>query len=350
MPSVLIDIYKTNDPYSGLGQFSFHYAKHILRVKPEDYDLHFLGKRDPDISANSDVTFLPANWQKRYLPSLNKRFDLWHSLHQFPSHRPAGNTLHILTIHDLNFLVEKNDKKAAKYLYRLNKNVKRADILTTISDYTKKQLFEHIDIKNKPVHTIYNGVELPVAEHPAKPGYVDTQDFFFTIGIVTMKKNFHTLVPLMHSFPGMKLVIAGNNNTSYARQIIDSLKVHKLENRVILAGKISDEEKYWLYSNCRAFLFPSLAEGFGLPVIEAMLAGKPVFLSKHASLPEIGGRLAYYWDNFEPGHMAKVIKTNLNVFYKDQAARSTELINYAQKYSWKECIRKYLELYRDLLA
>ena len=72
-----------------------------------------------------------------------------------------------------------------------------------------------------------------------------------------------------------------------------------LEERIILPGEISDMDKYWLYKNCEAFVFPSMYEGFGLPVIEAMNFGKPVFLSTFSSLPEVGGKYALYWENFD---------------------------------------------------
>ena len=72
---------------------------------------------------------------------------------------------------------------------------------------------------------------------------------------------------------------------------------------VIIVGPVTENEKVWYYKNCEAFLFPSIAEGFGSPVVEAMFFGKPVFLSSEGSLPEIGGNAAYYFLSFEPSQM-----------------------------------------------
>ena len=188
MPSILIDIYKTNDLFSGLGQFSFNFAKYICHKIPDNQSLFLLGERDINISENT-YTFIPVNWQKRYLPFLNRKYDLWHSLHQFPSHKPSKRSVHILTIHDLNFLIEKNRRKIDKYLNKLQKNIDDADVLTVISEFTKKQLLNHIDIKNKPIYTIYNGVDLVSFPKAKKPEYIGNSEFFFTI--MTHYKMFH---------------------------------------------------------------------------------------------------------------------------------------------------------------
>lgn len=350
MPSLLIDIYKTNDIYSGLGQFSYNFAKHLCNAFSEKYELHFLGKSNIQIGKNCQYTFVPVNWQKRFFPGFNKKYDLWHSLHQFPSHKPSKHSLHILTIHDLNFLIEKKTAKANKYMNKLQKNIDHADVLTVISEYTKQQVLLHFTIKNKPVYTIHNGVELSVFPGAKVPDYIEDANFFFTIGVFHPKKNFHVLIPLMHSFPNMKLVIAGNKNSAYAKKIEALIYSNNLKGRVILPGEINDEEKYWLYTNCKAFLFPSIAEGFGLPVIEAMLAGKPVFLSKYTSLPEIGGSVAYYWESFNADHMTEVMHKQLKEFQKNSKIISGEIIKHAQKFSWNTCIQQYLKLYDNLLC
>ncbi len=349
MPSILVDIYKINDFYSGLGQFSYNFAWHISKHIPDNYNLSLLAKSDVHFDNMKGYSFVPVSWKKRYIPSLNKKYDLWHSLHQFPSHMPSKYSKHILTIHDLNFLVEKDERKANKYLRKLQKNIDKADAITVISDSTKQILNNNIDCKGKSIQTIYNGVELKIFTDVAKPAYADTGEFFFTLGVIGPKKNFHVLISMMKHFPDMKLIIAGNNQSDYAGKIQSMIRENNLEERVILPGKISDEDKFWLYSNCKAFLFPSIAEGFGLPVIEAMLAGKPVFLSKHTSLPEIGGDAAYYWDNFDADYMSKILQEKLNAFGKNSKEISEKIIRHAQKFSWQICIKQYLELYTQVL-
>ena len=114
MPSLLVDIYKTKDLYSGLGQFSYNFAKYLCKYLPENFELSLLTEKKMEGLDPAVFKFITANWKKRYFPALNRSYDLWHSLHQFPSHMPSKNSKQILTIHDLNFLVEKNKKKAEK--------------------------------------------------------------------------------------------------------------------------------------------------------------------------------------------------------------------------------------------
>ncbi|MFA4851597.1 MAG: glycosyltransferase family 1 protein [Bacteroidales bacterium] len=347
--NILIDIYKTKDLYSGLGEFSFNFAKEISSLASKDYNLNFLVPGNIDIQTNDHIHLKKSDFQKRYLPCLNEKYDIWHCLHQFPAHLPNKNSKLILTVHDLNFLLEKRKSKASGYLKRLQENINRASIITVISDYTKKVVLENLDIKDKPIYRIYNGVKLECYNNVPKPDYIKSNKFFFTIGIISPKKNFHTLLPLMKYFKDYQLIIAGNKDSKYAKEIERQICSLGLEGNVHLPGKISNQEKYWLYSNCTAFLLPSLAEGFGMPIIEALLIGKPVFASKHTSLQEIGGDFAFYWDNFSPDYMAEVIEKKLSYFHQNHSQLSKGNMNYAQKFNWQNCIENYLDVYNELL-
>ena len=95
-------------------------------------------------------------------------------------------------------------------------------------------------------------------------------------------------------------------------------------------------------------LFPSLFEGFGLPIIEAMSFGKPVFSSTKTSLKEIGGNCAFFWDNFTPEHMQEVINKNLDTFYKNPNL-AKQNIDYAMSFSYGRHIKTYWQIYLQLL-
>lgn len=115
-------------------------------------------------------------------------------------------------------------------------------------------------------------------------------------------------------------------------------------NNVSLLGTVSEEEKVWLYANCEAFLFPSLLEGFGLPVIEAMQFGKPVFSSEETSLKEIGGNFSYFWKNFNPYDMKQLIDENLEKFYHDRGLEEREK-EYANSFTYEKHFAEYEKLY-----
>ena len=158
------------------------------------------------------------------------------------------------------------------------------------------------------------------------------------------------LLPLMKHFDNCQLILAGNNDTPYGRKIKEEINRLQLGDKIILPGKINESEKYWLYNNCRAFLFPSLAEGFGMPIVEAIKAGKPVFLSKYASLPEIGGDKAFYFNSFDEEDMSNFIRVKLNEFYDNHTVRKEELLLYSKLFDWEKCVTEYLDLYSNVAS
>lgn len=352
MKNLLIDIYKIKELHSGLGQFSLNFTNEITEQKHAELRLKFLvpiGIDKKILPAIPSENLIQTNFQKRYFPSFNKKFFVWHSLHQFPSFLPNRNTKWILTVHDLNFMLEKTKPKAEKYLRRLQKNINHADCVTAISHFTKREIEKNIDLKGKIVQVIHNGI----AEHESlksmKPDFISGNKFFFSIGIFNRKKNFHVLLNMMKDFDDYQLIIAGNNDTDYGNEIREEIIRLNLQHKIILCGRISDEEKFWLYENCSAFLFPSLAEGFGMPVIEAMKAGKPVFLSQAASLPEIGGEYAFYFDSFEETEMKNFIQQKLNYFEANKEKLLVEIKNHADLFTWRKCVSEYLNLYQKII-
>ena len=349
MKQVLIDLYKSKNPYSGLGRFSICFAEEISKRRGLDLDFTFLLPSGSSMHFDDSIQIEYANFKKRILPILNKDYTIWHSLNQFPSHFPNRNTKQLLTIHDLNFLIEKAGKKRTKYLNQLQKNVDRADAISTISLHSKNVIEEFIDLKGKEVKVIYNGVEEANNKDIEKPKNVEESEFFFSIGIFNEKKNFHVLVEMMSYLPDKKLILAGDFETGYGKQVQELVKKKELSNQVVLLGKVKESEKNWLYQNCEALLFPSLAEGFGMPVIEAMNFGKPVVLSSSTCLPEIGGKEAFYFPNYDIESMAEFVTLKMNEYHSNQRIMSANLLSRGRSFSWETCITKYLELYSEII-
>ena len=349
MKRILIDLYKLKNIYNGLGQFSLSFGKHLEKEAPRNLELSYLLPLSSEFHFSERIRIIRTNLIRRYLPQFNAEFDIWHSLQQFPSFYPKKNTLQILTIHDLNFLKEKDGKKSAKYLKKLQENINKADFLTTISNYSKSQIEEHCELNSKEIEVIYNGVELG-NEVAVCPDFLDSEDeYFFSIGAVIAKKNFKVLIDIMHQFPQKKLIIAGKKSGSYASEMQELIDRKGLQDRIQLVGLVNNSERKFLYENASAFLFPSIAEGFGLPIIEAMNAACPVFCSNQCSLPEIGSDCAYYFDHFESSYMARIIKEGLEDFNSDREGNEQKLKARAGFFSWNNSIKKYIEFYEKCL-
>ena len=154
---------------------------------------------------------------------------------------------------------------------------------------------------------------------------------------------------MMKYLPNLCLVVAGRViHQDYFSEVSKAVAEAGLTDRVFMVGPVSDTEKCWLYDSCKAFVFPSLAEGFGIPPIEAMYAGKPVFASRSTSIPEVCGDMAFYWDTLDGAEMAEVVKRNLSNKNAPQN-NPTRLKDYAKKYSWETCAQEYIKVYEELI-
>ncbi len=348
MKKILIDLYKVKNQYSGLGQFSYQFARHISEYHSHEFDFHFLVPRGIEFDFSPLITLKKVNPLFRFWKSSHEQYDLWHSLHQFHTYSPPQTFKHLLTVHDLNYKKEKDAEKQIKYTRKLESELSSASYLTSISNYTKSQIQESFPNDTTQIEVIHNGVDQLPAISPTRPNVQVGDKFFFSISLFTRKKNFEVLLPMMKFFPEYKLVLAGDHNTKYGQSIKKEIRDLGLEKQIVLTGKIPTSEKVYYMKLCNAFLFPSLAEGFGMPPVEAMQFGKPVFLSNSSSLPEIGGDAARYFPDFDPKNMANCIKHNLEQFEIDSYANSERVRAQAAKFTWANSMEKYINLYRNL--
>ena len=346
--SILIDLDRLKDVNNGLGQVALLFGKALAATKDHNFAFTYLVPKEYVGFFGDYVDYEVVSLKRRYFPRLCKKYDLWYTIHQdscyFPSHK---ETPYIITINDLNFLGEKSPEKAKKRLARLQKKINRATAITVISKFTETIVRENLTIGNIPIHVIYCGVEVKTFQSAPRPNYVPQSKLLFSIGVVQAKKNYGVLIDLMLRLPDYCLVIAGNkNNSSFAIELQSRINRLGLQKRIILPGMISDEDKYWLYNNCEAVLFPSKFEGMGFPPVEAMRFGKPVFASTFSSIPEVSEDKAYYWENFEPDYMAPFFLENMKAF-KSDPTRPEILRNFSMKYLWEENVKAYLKLFEN---
>jgi len=359
---VLVDLYKLKTLSCGLGQFSLHLGQALADQATDDCRLSMLvpwqgrnllgGRRVSRLIAKpwtKDKLVRPVRQLVQRPHWLKPRFDLWHATNQFAKFLPLDRRIPIvLTIHDLNFLRERDPASCKIALARVQRLVDRSTAITTISNFVADELREHLDLRGKPVHVVYNGLVTSSRMADRRPEYLPEGPFLFSIGEVNPKKNFHVLVPLLRHLEEYRLVIAGRADSDYARSISALAAELGVQDRLVLSGIISDEDRSWLYTHCAAFVFPSLTEGFGLPVIEAMAHGKPVFSSDRTSLPEVGGNAAIYWRDFEESSMIRVFRDGMARFAGNPKMAEENRAR-ARMFSWTRAAQEYLTLYADVI-
>lgn len=351
---VLVDLSALKDIYCGLGQVAMSYGKYFqenYKIADSEYDLTLLLPDEMIGKFGNEVKYLSSTRKitRRYQFLLPK-FDVWHSIHQLSRFRPRNSqTKLILTVHDLNYLYERVGFSRYRKNKQIQRKLNRADEIVCISDFAKSELEKHMQLKAKKCKRIYNHVEILDKSLATKTNADVKKPFFFSIGVIQKKKNFHVLLDMMKLMPDMQLYIAGkeiekDEKNGYAKMIRERIEKENINN-VSLLGPISHREKIWLFDNCEAFMFPSLFEGFGLPVIEAMQFGKPVFSSTETSLKEIGSEYAYFWEDFSAEKMHKIVVEALAKHSDEIIAKEIE---YALSFSTNKHFKEYEELYAKL--
>jgi glycosyltransferase involved in cell wall biosynthesis len=328
--SILIDFEKIKDPFSGLGQFCAHLKLHFDQAP---MDIHY---------------WIPGKFKKfaKKIPFILPKSKVFHAVHQDSPFFPwSADTKYVLTIHDLNALHESTSFGSGDfYKHKLQKKIDRAESIVFISEFTRSEVMKEFKIDPTKTQVIYNGISL--GDRASVPELAPSKPFLFTVGTVLPKKNFHVLIDLMKLLPDYQLIIAGTTYHSYAQDIKATIEREKLTNRIFLVGTVNEENKLWYYRKAAAFIFPSLLEGFGLPVAEAMSQGLPLFLSDRTSIPEVGGSDAFYFKNFEAAHMKEVFEAGMKSFNEEQKAR---LIERSKIFDWKKAATEYLKIYSRLL-
>jgi glycosyltransferase involved in cell wall biosynthesis len=286
-------------------------------------------------------------YHKLILPAAAKN-SIWHATHQQTDYWPNKKARGILlTIHDLNFLHDhKSPATQKKYLKQLQQKVNAADAIVTVSAFTANEVKQYIQLGNKEPIVIYNGVSKNTIVNFRKPSQIGDARFIFSIGTISRKKNLQVLPALLMG-NDLQLVIAGvMRDADYQQEVMETAAKLGVKERILFIGAITEEEKAWCYEHCAVVAFPSIAEGFGLPVLEAFYYGKPVLLSPYGSLPEIGGKHAFYFDDFSKENMQEKLEQAL--LTTDNQVSITERKNYAAGFSWHNAAEAYIRLYKSL--
>lgn len=292
------------------------------------------------------------------LPKILRRHkvDLLHSPHfLLPLICPCPA---IVTIHDVIYLACKEDlpSRLGRLYYRamMHAAVRLADRVITDSEFSKQDLLRHLGAHPEKIEVIYPGVaqEFQPAKDSAhaqalRRKYRIERDYVFYSGIYKPRKNHAGLLRAFHKFLALggdaDLVIAGplQEGELQIRRLADELGI---SSRLKLAGFVTDQELRALYSGARLYACPSLYEGFGFTVLEAMACGTPVVCSAETSLPEVAGEAAYYANARVPSEFGAAL---FRVF--SDAALRTALIakgtENLKRFCWERTATQTLAVY-----
>ena len=355
MNHIFLESHNIKNLHFGFGQFNYHLIKGLYNADVNDFKmtLHVKDTKSLKLEFGNYFNYKKYNSLRRHqLFQIKKKYNVWHCLNQNITIEPYHNIPYLLTVHDVNFIDEVSSDLKHDVNIRFQNKLNRSHAISYISEFAKQSTHQYFKVPDIPEYVIYNGNPIETITLPKsyKPKLLTTRPYLFSIGEFTERKNFHSLVEMLNHLPEFDLILSGNNKTPYAEgKLNDTIEQLNLKNRIIITGKIDDIDKQFYLQNCTAFVFPSLREGFGIPPIEAMRFGKPVFLSNNTSLPEIGGKDAFYWDHYNPEYMAKLVVEGLDTFNNNKEELSKKYINHAKSFNWDEAAKQYIEVYQHIL-
>ena len=352
MLQITLDMERLRNPYSGLGQYCLQLGTALAALPDTGVHFEYLLPKASRFEFGAAVRTRHVSRLAQWIPVKTKAA-LWHCTHQDSAYWPRGKqTPVVMTIHDLNFLERadySNLKKRFK-LWQLQRKVNRCKGLVYISHFVKKWANAHLKIPAGVLErVIHNGNNLSDQTVPMqRPGWGEWPPFLFSIGIHP-KKNYAALLPLLAQLPQHRWVIAGTDGKGYRQAMEAGAAALGASDRLVFTGPVDEPEKKWLFEHCEALLFPSLSEGFGRPVVEAMWAGKPVFLSKATSLPEIGGAEAFYFDDFSAENQYKTFVNGMETYKKD-GLKAQRMKVWSEQFNWHDTAKAYLAFYQSAIS
>lgn len=294
----------------------------------------------------------------RYM--LQNDLDLLHVMHSWLPLFIPRRVKKLVTIHDIFTVTDPNffaKRRPFHWIFRCYfwvltwLTAVRTDVIITISRYCAEEIKRVFNLKDKKFEIVYNSPGIMPEGDSSRNAVLGDREYLFYLGNFRSYKNVPTLVEgyahfLKSTGRNVELVLAGNDDSTQMRALCAKLG---LGDRVHFFHRPSDESVDNLYRNARAFIFPSLYEGFGIPPIEAMSYGVPVIISDAAALVETSGDAALVFDRTSPKDLAAKISLLLNDadLRNNLVRRGYEC---ASRYTWENSAKQLKSVYESFMG
>lgn len=369
-----IDTYSFDKPGDNFGVGPGVYVWHLLPKLVEAGKEHtyyiFCNKENENMVPRGDNIHLVKNalpnkiralrilHEQIFIPIMfeKHKMDMVHYLGNNISY--ALQKYSVLTVYDLmwKYYLDRGEK-SIKYQYfnmTVPASVKMAKEVITISKYVAGELHRNYKKPESALNPILLAAGTLIDNDEETEAKIKKKYPYKYIYTVTTSMPHKNLKVLMQAFKklkikrqyGGKLVITGQLKGAYYKQTESFIKENRLEKEIIMTGFISEEEKSFCYKNADMMVYPSLYEGFGLPVLEAMAAGTPVVASQAASIPEVGGDACIYFDPESEDDLCVKILGALR--QKKKSKKIEEGKARAMTFTWKNVAERTLAVYEKI--
>lgn len=342
-------------PPTGVAVYARNLSWELARTYPEErFGWYFRSNR----YFRSFRSPLPPNARRRLLEDLPLRLSagrvqLFHGLNQ---RLPDGiQAPRVATFHDLFAL--SGDYSTPEFKERFGRlsreTANKADHIIAVSSYTARQVARRLQFPRSRITVIHHGVEPLDVPSPERcesilRGLGVTRPFVLHMGTLQVRKNLERAVAAFEAAGGSaQLVLAGSHGYG-ADRILGRIDQSLFRERIRLTGHVADDVRACLYASAEVLLFPSLEEGFGLPVVEAFSAGLPVITSDASAAAEVAGDAAMLVDPCSIGEIAEALERVLESpeLRGELARKGSERV---RDFTWQRCAAKTWRVYRMLL-
>lgn len=329
--------YSLDRNLSGVGVYSREVLFGLARSHPQD---RFLFCYRPHRFLRSFRDPLPRNAVRRLLRGAPKA-DLFHALNQRVD-APGRRT--VTTFHDLFVITGEysTPEFRARFAGQAREAARRSDLIIAVSRFTAGQVEEFLGVEPSRIRVIPHGVHVPPERSSPR------QNLVLCVGAIQRRKNVARLVRAFERMPATwRLALAGAADGFGAAEELHAVETSSRKNDIDVLGYVTQTELEALYRRARIFAFPSLDEGFGMPVLEAMANSVPVITSLRSALPEVAGDAALLVNPQDPEELtaALVRLASDDALRADLAARGRER---ALQFSWESALGQTWEVYREL--
>jgi glycosyltransferase involved in cell wall biosynthesis len=289
---------------------------------------------------------LPPNARRGFMAPIGS---LFHGLNQRLPRFHSGPA--VATFHDLFVLTGEysTPEFRARFAGQARDAAARADVVIAVSEFTRGQVISLLGVEPARVRVVHHGIRalaFPVTDSHDKTA---RQKVILNVGAIQKRKNIARLVEAFEAVdPAWRLVLIGSNGYG-AAEIHARIAASPARERISVLGYVTPEELAAWYARAMVFAFPSLDEGFGMPVLEAMTAGTPVLTSTRSALPEVAGEAAMLADPEDTGALVHALQS----LTRDEQlrARLSRLgVERARLFTWEKAVGETWSVYQDLLA
>ena len=357
--------------YGGISRYFFELIREIGRTEDIDVELALKYSKNEYLQQSETWARTPMRagaFQARMVSIGSKtlKLDLKYKLNMDASAKKVAEkdyTLFHPTYYDNYFLKHIGDKPIVLTVFDMihelypemtltNKTMvwkrtllERADEIIAISANTKKDILELYDIDPSKIHVIYLATSLKAPERRIEEPS-ERQRYLLFVGNRGWYKNFYfylqAIAPILIQDKSLNIVCAGGGD--FDQSELNFFKNLGLENRIKYSGA-NDTQLLQHYTNALAFVFPSTNEGFGIPVLEAISCGCPCIVSRAASIPEVGGDAAIY---FDPKNVISIREATERVITDENLRKNMreQGLRHASNFSWQKTVKETADVYR----